>query len=745
MSAQECALTIVMPGNLPLPEAESFGHYRPVRRVGQGASSVVFEGRREEEEFSQRVAIKVVLDSRPGSLSAWETRILARLEHPNIARLLDAGATRSGVRFLVTEFVDGIPCTEFADTQKLDETARLRLFLQICEAVQYANSSLVIHCDLKPANVLVNTDGKVKLLDFGIARLLSMGADDRLTRARFYSPSYASPEQMQGRPLGVATDVYSLGALLCELVSGRALRPQDESIEAIPAHAAGEGPEELPLSGDLARICQKALRTNPALRYATVADLAADVRRYLDGRPIEARPLSLGYRMRKFVGRNRLLVTVAVAAAAALVATTAVALRQRALAQERFAQVRALANSVLFEMHDEISKLPGSLGARHVLVNRGVEYLDALAKGAGSDDAIQLEAARGFLRLADIEGVGNEPSLSKSSQALARLERADAMVKAVLQRNPNNQDALQARYQALEALATVYSLHAAPKAVPAAEEFLRAAEALVAARPGDGRAREERAMALAKLANTYTQSQTHWKRGVEWWRRTLQEWKALADEQPGSLLRKRELARTYQYLAGALLRDVEREEAKAAAREAYRLHKELASVPGEEVEHMLATDVGVLANTAAQQKRFDEAVPLFQEQLRIREGIVAKDPNNANAVMGVAGTLDRIGLSLVRLKKPAEGAVYLERSLATQRTVLAQDPENILVNREMLFVLTDLTEASLALNRRDQMCRYAKEALVIIKGPISRGRETPTDAAKKKRVRETLAACGIKP
>lgn len=742
MSAQGCGLTSVMPGNLPLPEAESFGHYRPIRRIGQGATSVVFEGRREDAEFTQRVAIKVVLDSRPSSLSAWETRILARLEHPNIARLLDAGATRSGVRFLVTEFVDGTPCTDYANAARLDERERLHLFLQICDAVQYANSSLVIHCDLKPANVLVSSNGAVKLLDFGIARLLSEAASDGQTRARFYSPNYASPEQMLGRPLGVATDVYSLGALLGELVSGQPHQVQSQDVPAAAGDTDGEGPADLPLRGDLARIARKALRTNPSLRYATVADLAADVRRYLEGRPVEARPLSRSYRLWKFVGRNRTAVLAGVLAVSALMATTAFALRQRALAQERFAQVRALANSVLFEVHDEIAKLPGSLAARHVLVNRSVEYLDALAKGAGSDDGIQLEAARGFMRLADIEGVGNEPSLGRSSQALAQLERADGLVKAVIDRHPRNQDALRARYEVLEALATVYSLRADPKAVPVTEELLKVAEALAAARPNDGRAREERAMAIAKLANTYTQSATHWKIGVEWWQRAAAEWRKLAGEQPDSLVRKRELARSCQYLAGALLRAVRREEARTVAQEAYRRHKELAAVDDEESDHMLATDVGLLANLAAQLKRFDEAVPLFQEQLRIREGIAARDPNNTNAVMGVAGTLDRIGLSLVRTKKPEEGLTYLQRSLATQRTVLAKDPENILVNREMLYVLTDLTEVSQVLNQRDQMCRHAREARQIMQGPISRARETPTDAAKKALVRKALAACG---
>jgi len=548
------------------------------------------------------------------------------------------------------EYVDGPPCTGYASQHQLNEAARLRLFLEICEAVHYANRTLVAQCDLKPANVLVTPAGSVKLLDFGISRVLSDSSGDRTTRVRAYSPNYASPEQIFGRPLTVAAGVYSLGALLCELVGGRAPRSLEEASpeDALEAIEREGEPGALPLSGDLEQIARKALRANPAQRYPTVASLAADVRRYLAGEPIEARPPSQWYRARKFIDRHRLAVTAAVLVTAALIAATAYALRQRRLASERFAHIRGLANSVLFEIHDEIAKLPGSLNARHLLANRGVEDLDALSAGAGADTALQLEAAKGFVRLADIEGVSNEMSLGRSGQALPRVEKADAMVRTVLAREPDNFEALRARYLTLEALGAIYSFRADQRDVPTAEELVRVAERILRARPDEGKAQEEHAHALARVANAYTQSGKFGERGVEAWVRATDAWRKLLDADPKSLTRKRELARSYQFHAGALSRARIREQALAMIARAAAMHRELIRDNGDD-EHMLAADVGLQANLTAQMKRYAEAIPLFEEQLRLREAMLARDPSNTNAAMGVADTMDRIGYGYVLL------------------------------------------------------------------------------------------------
>lgn len=721
------------------------GDYTVLGKLGEGSSSVVFEGLQSGEGFARKVAIKVILGTAPSSLPQSETRILAQLEHPQIARLLDAGRTGSGLRFLVMELVQGVPCTQYVEEQKLSERDRLALFLEICQAVHHANRALVIHCDLKPANILVSRDGAVKLLDFGIARLLSEAEPSTGDlRPQRYTANYASPEQILGKPLTMATDVFSLGALLCELVSGQPVRDLagvsfDELIRR-----ADEDVAPAALSGDLAAIARKALRADPARRYANVGELAADVERYRDGRPIEARRASFGYKAGKLLRRHWRASLAAAAASIAILGGTAAAVRQQALAQERFKQIRELANAMMFEVHDEIAKLPGSLQPRHLIVNRSVTYLDTLAKSAASDDDVQLEVARGLLRLADIEGVGNEPSLGRSGQAIDRVDQAHQIVRAVAARNPRSLPAKRVLYQVLETRAAGDSLRAEKDSVSNGEALLTLARENAAAAPGDGAVQEELAHALAVRANAYTQSRTHNALGVGAWRGTVAAWKRLLDEKPDSMTRKRELARSYQYLAGALVRAAQREEGREMALTAYRMHKELEKVPGEEVEHMIAADVGLIAVVSAQLKQFDKAIPMFEEQLRLREAVAARDPGNYNALLGVGGTLDRIGTAYLRLNQPAKGLPYLQRSLETQRRVYAQDPANVLSSREMLYVLADLSEAHGVLHQRAAMCRYAVEGAAIMKGAIARTRETATDAAKKARLRAVLSECGVK-
>lgn len=707
---------------------EQFGAYQALRKVGEGASSVVFEAIHQGDNFAQKVALKLLLEADGGALGSAETRVLARLDHPKIARLLDAGSTRRGMRFLVTEFVDGIPCTEYVVREKLPVPAILRLFLDVCEAVHYANSSLVLHCDIKPANVLVKQDGTVKLLDFGISRLLTEKAGEIPTGSRYYTPPYASPEQMAGKALGVATDVYALGALLTELLTGR--NPEVNS--SLPAG----------FPDDLGVIIQKAMRYEAGERYATVAELAADVQRFLEGRPILARPVSLGERLWKFAARHRTASALGALALLLLVAGTAYALQQRARAEARFAEIRSLANAVLFPIYDDLAKLPGSLAARLVLTETGVRYLDALAASSANDRDLQLEAARGVLRLADIEGVGNEPNIGRTAQAQQRLERSEKIVNALEAAHPAHSEVVRTHALIQEALAIAYSLQGDAKAVPMARQYLASTLRLRQMQPNDEQNREEYAHALHTVANTVTQSKTDNSDAAKAWEETIREWETLYREQPKSVVRKRELARAHQFYAGALVREVRREEARVEARKAYQMHKELAASDPEGEEHMLSADVGLLANINAQLKRYDEAIVMFQEQLQLRQRVVARDPGNLNAQMGVAGTMDRIGYALVRMGKPAEGVPWLEKSLTQQREIHKKTPENVLVNREMLFVLSDLAEANELLRRRGAMCALAREGKAILAGPISKTRETPIDAAKKKILRGYLQTCG---
>lgn len=334
------------------------GPFRVVREIGRGGMGAVYLGERDDDQFRQRVALKLVRggmgEEHLVRRFLEERRILAALEHPNVARLVDGGITPDGLPYFAMEYVDGEPITEYCDARRVPLEGRLRLFLDVCAAVQYAHRNLIVHRDLKPSNILVTGDGGVKLLDFGIARLVGEegGAGLTGTGLRLMTPEYASPEQFLGDPVTTQSDVYSLGVLLYELLTGRhpyrstgtprhlieqrvlSLDPPSLSAQARRPPAAGEpsGPdpettEELALRrgltpqrlarrlrGDLDTIVLKAIRKEPERRYQSVQELGDDIRRYLTGLPVQARPETPWYRARKFAGRHRTGVVVTVLA-----------------------------------------------------------------------------------------------------------------------------------------------------------------------------------------------------------------------------------------------------------------------------------------------------------------------------------------------------------------------------------------------------------------------------------------------
>lgn len=342
------------------------GPYRLIREIGSGGTADVWLAERADGAFAREIALKLPRLTRLrrdlAARFAHERDILARLEHPHIARFYDAGVTEDGLPWLAMEYVDGQPINRWCDERRLGVFARVRLFAQVLDAVQFAHASLVIHRDLKPSNLLVTGDAQVRLLDFGIAKMLADGAfalETQLTQfaGRALTPDYASPEQIKGEPLTTATDVYSLGVVLYELLAGR--RPYQLQLQSAAqleqaivtvdppwpssavstegAQARGTTEKRLAraLKGDLDTIVLKALTKESARRYATIAEFADDLRRHLAGQTVHAQPASWGYRTRKFVKRNRVAVGAATAISVALIAGTVVSLWQAQLAEEQ--------------------------------------------------------------------------------------------------------------------------------------------------------------------------------------------------------------------------------------------------------------------------------------------------------------------------------------------------------------------------------------------------------------------------
>jgi tetratricopeptide (TPR) repeat protein/tRNA A-37 threonylcarbamoyl transferase component Bud32 len=459
------------------------GPYRVIRELGRGGMSRVYLAARADQTFEKQVAIKVVqhgLDTEEVTQRFQsERQILARLDHPNITRILDGGTTDDGLPYLVMDYVEGEPIDRYCEAQGLDVAARIRLFQGVCAAVHYAHQNLIIHRDIKPGNVLVTHDGVPRLLDFGIAKLISAGAGpEEATRTvlRRLTPEYASPEQVRGEALTTASDVYSLGVLLYRLLTGRSPyrgragsatvlerqicdeQPERPSVAVARAGGspAGEGtPEKLRrrLDGDLDNIVLMALRKEPQRRYASVEQLSQDIGRHLANLPVIARPDTAAYRTAKFVRRHRTGVAASAAIAVLLVAGVVgtswqarVARAERARAQQQFNDVRRLATSFLFEFNSSIQNLPGATPARKLLVQRALEYLSKLAQQSQGDPALQRELAEAYLKVGDLQGNPYEPNLGDAQGAVDSYRKALAISAALV--HADGTDAQAQRYLA---------------------------------------------------------------------------------------------------------------------------------------------------------------------------------------------------------------------------------------------------------------------------------------------------------
>jgi serine/threonine protein kinase len=422
---------LLYPRTMPM-----IGPYRLLHLIGEGGMGEVYLAER-ENEFRKRVAIKLI---RAGMASqevvrrfVMERHMLAALNHPHIVRLVDGGATDEGLPYLVVDYVEGVSIDAYCDRKKLSIDNRLRLFIDVCDAVQYAHRSLIIHCDLKPGNILVTAEGTAMLLDFGIAKLLdpiALGlATQTMTRLRAFTPQYASPEQLRGEPVTTATDTYALGVILFELLTGhspyrvtaagslvewiRSVCDEDsdapsvaiERVIAAPAadeksernltpetvsrHREGN-PQALRrrLQGDLDAITLKALRKEPRERYGSVDQLAEDLRRHLAGRPVLARKNTAGYVTRKFLQRHKFACLAAALLLMSVVAGLTATLWEARIAARRFDDVRSLAHTFLFDVHDSIRNLPGSTEARSLIAKTGAAYLDRLARDSRGNSSL---------------------------------------------------------------------------------------------------------------------------------------------------------------------------------------------------------------------------------------------------------------------------------------------------------------------------------------------------------------------
>ena len=484
---------------LSLPELEEMfssslvgkriGSYKVLEELGSGGMGTVYAAARADGEFEQTVALKVVSAVRPGPKLRRrfhaERQILARLHHPHIAQLLDGGTTPEGQPYLVMEFVDGADLCTYADEHRLSIRGRLRLFLLVCSAVQAAHQALIVHCDLKPSNVLVTRDGFPKLVDFGIASVLAQsfhGLQSRedldgesgsgtplMSSAQLgLTPAYASPEQLAGAPPTTAADLYSLGVLLGVLLCGnfpfeadnlanniRKPLPPSLCLRSVERDevASRRGAERKQLArslrGDLDAIVLRAIAFDPQRRYVTVEQLAADIKGHLDLRPIAACAGSRWYRATKFFARNRLSSLAAFGFVVALLAGTLGVLWQaraaeRASAQavRRFEDVRRVAYSVLFELSDAVQGLPGSTRAQVLLAQRANAFLSQMAQDAPDDSSFMRDLARSYRKLGTMQGLPFAPNIGDTKGAIHSFREAVRWGELARAKDPGNTEGL---------------------------------------------------------------------------------------------------------------------------------------------------------------------------------------------------------------------------------------------------------------------------------------------------------------
>ena len=435
---------------------QQIGSYQIIRELGRGGMGSVYLAARADESFDKQVALKLIKRGMDSDAIitrfVMERKILANLDHANIARLIDGGTTEDGLPYFVLEYVEGTTITRYCDQHTLNTAERLKLFRQVCAAVQFAHQNLIVHRDLKPSNIIVTEEGAPKLLDFGIAKLLSeaTSAEATATIARVLTPEYSSPEELRGLPVTTSSDVYSLGVVLYELLSGHRpfnfenRTPEDVArlitasqpikpsvvITRIETERHADDPTQISrtpeaigrardgtidklrrrLVGDLDNILLKALRKEPERRYASVQEFSEDLRRHLEGLPVLARSDTLSYRASKFIKRHKASVAAALIVALTLLSATIVTGWQarvarlgRARAERRFGEIRKLSNSLVTEVQSSLTTVPGTAPTQRLLAKKSLDYLDSLAQDEDKDVGVLGELALAYLNVGSLQ------------------------------------------------------------------------------------------------------------------------------------------------------------------------------------------------------------------------------------------------------------------------------------------------------------------------------------------------------
>jgi non-specific serine/threonine protein kinase/serine/threonine-protein kinase len=703
--------------------------FQLVRKLGEGGMGQVWLAEQIVPVWRQ-VALKLIkagmYDEAVLQRFKAELQSLAIMDHPAIAKVFDAGATPQGQPYFVMEYVPGLPITEYCDQKKLSIRERLELFIQTCEGVQHAHQKAIIHRDLKPSNILVvEVDAKPipRIIDFGLAKTIAPQVADEtfFTQVGHFvgTPGYMSPEQADPnvQDIDTRTDVYSLGVTLYVLLAGlqpfetrlRQKQPLDELLRKVreeeplrpstkvsaerdtptgTAEARGVEPRQLVklLRGDLDWIAMKALEKDRARRYGSPSELAGDIRRYLNHEPIVARPASAAYRSGKFIKRHKISMAVTavfavviLAGAVAIVREERIARMEEARAEERFESLRKLTNSLLFEFHDSIENLPGSTGARELVVTRALEYLQQIEADARDDPATLRDLAAAYERIGRIRGEENHPHLggAGSFQETKQLyEKALTIRQRLAAANPGD-TSLQVDLIGTMSLvdAIHYQMGDLDGAADISQRRLQIEERL--AKSHDSPKLELDIADSLVGAGCLKVWLGEYESALDDERRALTMNEAFLRADPTSILKGRRVLISHNWIAIALKFDRKYDAAADEFRKALQIGEQLAARDPNNtgVQAFLAGDNEELCKSLAYAGSFSEVRGRCQRAIAMNESLVKSDKNNVQAVADLASSNLTMGLALYLMHSPREALVYVQRADAMFQSVAVRDPD----------------------------------------------------------------------
>jgi tRNA A-37 threonylcarbamoyl transferase component Bud32/tetratricopeptide (TPR) repeat protein len=683
------------------------GPYRIVDEAGRGGMSQVFKAVRDDEQYEKQVAIKLLkpgldTDSLLRRFKA-ERQILAQLSHPNIAHLLDGGATEEGAPYLVMEYIEGNPIDVYCDVRQLGVIERIDLFRDLCAAVHYVHQHLMVHGDLKCGNVFVTEQGVVKLLDFGIAKLLGpTPAVREATGFLALTPEYASPEQVRGEPITTASDIYSLGVLLYRLLSGalpyeatgsttwqlaKQICEHDPRPPSATAEEAttGYGRFAKALRGDLDNIVLKALKKTPDERYPSAEQFAEDLRRYLRGFPVAARPDTTGYRVRKFAQRHKSAAIAGmlfvVALIAGIITTGWQAHRaevQRLRAERHLNEVRELTSVYLADVYDAVAVLPGGTKARKLLVENSIKYLAGLEREAQDSPQLQRDLAVAYDRLADVQGDYIGANIGDTEGALESHRHALRLRRALVEHDPTVDARRELLRSAVKLSELLMGQSTVPEALNLAREGAEMGDSLL--RDKNTSARDRRYAAAAFMNYGWAQGLAgDVEAGMPWLEKSLRVNEQLAAEDPTNV---------------------------DAQRSVVVVNGRMGDVYSEGVDQPA------------------KALPYYERALSLVEPIAAANHDDAELQRMKAFTLSSIADLQNSLQRPAEGLANYQRSLAIIEPLRAADPDDEFGRQAVAFLLNGRGESQLLLgNHAAAMHDFSEAEKILRNGP----QPQPTD------------------